>query len=315
MKNMLLFLSLTLSLPLHGNDTENLVDSVVIVNAVSVVKDGTVFTTTGTGFFINNDTIITSNHVVSGSSQISIVNEKSQYGNGVVIGRDIISDLALIKSDLRGTPVKLLLGGSTKRGDEILIIGHPRNFQFTFSSGIIAHTNRKGTNPITGIPYIQTDAVINVGNSGSPVFNKTGEVIGMVQAIVTATGGHEGISLIYPSLNILQSIEKINKSSDKIARYNYIGLHTDCIMPTGPKSNYGTRVSEVMPNSPAYHAGLKKGDIIVMMNMSVVTCENNVMSIANSVKPGNSIVGVYTRDNKHVNFNLIVEEVSLPYEK
>lgn len=309
-----LIVILLLSFSASAGDFQNkeeLVNSVVIVKAVSIVKDGVVVSTTGTGFYIDNNTIITSYHVVENSNRIILENESNMVSIGTLIGRDKISDLAIVRTDRHGSPVILQPKAVNRRGDDILIIGHPRNFYFSFSRGIISHASRKQGNTVTGIPYIQTDAAINIGNSGSPVFNTDGHVIGMVQAIVTSSGGHEGISLIYPTKNIIDSIARINKASDRTARYNHIGVQTECIeaTPERPIGN-GARVTDVSPSSPAWRAGIRHNDIIIMLNMTLVDCKNDVYTIVSSTAPGNTIVGVLTRGDRRESFTVTIEEVS-----
>jgi S1-C subfamily serine protease len=133
----------------------------------------------------------------------------------------------------------------------------------------------------------------------------------MVQAIVTTSGGHEGISLIYPTKNIIDSIARINRASDRTARYNFIGIQSECIDPTPERPDtYGSRVVDVIPGSPAWQAGIRKNDVIMMLNLSLVDCKTDVYSIVTASSPGSVVVGVLSRGDRRESFTLTIDEVT-----
>ena len=178
----------------------------------------------GSGFILSTDGyIMTNHHVVNGASKILILtNDKSSY-EAKLIGSDKRSDLALLKIDADNLPtVKIASGDNVKLGEWVLAIGSPFGFNQTVTAGIVSGKQRKlaGDNYV---PYIQTDVAINPGNSGGPLFNLSGEVIGVNAQIYSRTGGFMGVSFAIPSDTVNDVYYQL-KTKGKVSR-GWLGVY------------------------------------------------------------------------------------------
>ena len=224
----------------------------------------------GSGFILSTDGyIMTNHHVVNGASKILILtNDKSSY-EAKLIGSDKRSDLALLKIDADNLPtVKIASGDNVKLGEWVLAIGSPFGFNQTVTAGIVSGKQRKlaGDNYV---PYIQTDVAINPGNSGGPLFNLSGEVIGVNAQIYSRTGGFMGVSFAIPSDTVNDVYYQL-KTKGKVSR-GWLGVYIQEIddklaKSFGMKKSKGALVSKVLPNSPAEKAKIQQGDVILKFN-------------------------------------------------
>ena len=230
----------------------------------------------GSGFILSTDGyIMTNHHVVNGASKILILtNDKSSY-EAKLIGSDKRSDLALLKIDANNLPtVKIASGDNVKLGEWVLAIGSPFGFNQTVTAGIVSGKQRKlaGDNYV---PYIQTDVAINPGNSGGPLFNLSGEVIGVNAQIYSRTGGFMGVSFAIPSDTVNDVYYQL-KTKGKVSR-GWLGVYIQEIddklaKSFGMKKSKGALVSKVLPNSPAEKAKIQQGDVILKFNNQPITC-------------------------------------------
>jgi serine protease Do len=226
-------------------------------------------TSLGSGFVYDpSGLIITNNHVIEGADEITInFTDGSKLKVTKVLGHDAKTDLALLKVDPDKPLDAVKFGDSSKMrvGDWVMAIGNPFGLGGTVTMGIVSATKRD----INAGPYddfIQTDAAINRGNSGGPLFNMNGEVIGVNTAIISPSGGSIGIGFAVPSNTALQVIEQLKKYGE--TRRGWLGVHVqnlsqDIAADFGLQEPKGALIAEVMPKSPAEKAGLKAGDIIV----------------------------------------------------
>jgi serine protease Do len=229
----------------------------------------------GSGFILSTDGyIMTNHHVVNGASKILILtNDKSSY-EAKLIGSDKRSDLALLKIDANNLPtVKIASGDNVKLGEWVLAIGSPFGFNQTVTAGIVSGKQRKlaGDNYV---PYIQTDVAINPGNSGGPLFNLSGEVIGVNAQIYSRTGGFMGVSFAIPSDTVNDVYYQL-KTKGKVSR-GWLGVYIQEIDDKLAKSfsmkkSKGALVSKVLPNSPAEKAKIQQGDVILKFNNQPIT--------------------------------------------
>ena len=229
----------------------------------------------GSGFILSTDGyIMTNHHVVNGASKILILtNDKSSY-EAKLIGSDKRSDLALLKIDANNLPtVKIASGDNVKLGEWVLAIGSPFGFNQTVTAGIVSGKQRKlaGDNYV---PYIQTDVAINPGNSGGPLFNLSGEVIGVNAQIYSRTGGFMGVSFAIPSDTVNDVYYQL-KTKGKVSR-GWLGVYIQEIddklaKSFGMKKSKGALVSKVLPNSPAEKAKIQQGDVILKFNNQPIT--------------------------------------------
>ncbi|MGA2734588.1 MAG: Do family serine endopeptidase [Syntrophobacteraceae bacterium] len=244
----------------------------------------------GTGIIIDDSGhILTNYHVVGGATDIKVLlaDGRQFTGNSVkTIGTDMKTDLALIQIVEKGPFPHLPLGDSNKMevGQWVVAIGHPRGLDQTVTQGIISAKHRTGiSDPSSYQDYLQTDAAINPGNSGGPLMNLNGEVIGINAAILSESGGFEGLGFAIPS-NIAVHITQELIKNGKVIR-GWLGVSLQNITPElaksfGLSSNKGALVAEVIKGSPADHAGMKQGDVVIAYQGNPV---DDPSSLRNSV--------------------------------
>lgn len=247
----------------------------------------------GTGFFIDaNGIIATNNHVVDGARNVTIILYDGQQVPGEVIWTDPGNDLAIVKvSDIR-VPGVVTIGNSDhiRVGEGIIAIGNPMSAEFagTVTHGIVSAKNRLVQVGGGNFEYIQIDAAINGGNSGGPLFNMKGEVIGINSAKI-AQSGIEGIAFSIP-INVL--MEKIGTNDETRYQTNEpvsIGVAVQDI-PEDLRIQYGVpqgiMIMEVNPGSPAEAAGIQPGDILTSFGSEKVTSTVQLNTIKSRYKPG-----------------------------
>ncbi len=219
----------------------------------------------GSGFVISKDGyVVTNNHVVEDAKEVSIILEDGSKYKARLVGVDAKTDLALLKVDSKKEFAFVKFGDSTKSriGDIIIVAGNPYNLGVSVSSGIIS-SNKRTINQIED--FIQTDAAINKGSSGGPMFNLKGEVIGVSSSLFSPSGGSVGIGFAAPSAIAKPIIDQL-KDRGEVVR-GWIGvsvqdLSEEIVQSLGLKTNKGAFVIEVTKNSPAEIAGILQADII-----------------------------------------------------
>lgn len=230
-------------------------------------------TALGSGFVVNVEKglIITNNHVVSGADDIKVTLHDDTVIPAKLLGSDEKTDIALLQADLKGQKVvQAPLGNSdaVRVGESIFAIGNPFGLGGTVTAGIISARARD----INSGPYddfLQTDASINRGNSGGPLFNMKGEVIGINSAIFSPTGGSVGIGFAIPSnlaKSVMAQLEKYGKT-----RRGWLGVKIQTVTPEiakslGMEKTQGALVASISKDSPAAKAGIKTGDVILKFN-------------------------------------------------
>ena len=209
----------------------------------------------GSGFILSSDGyIMTNHHVVNGADKIKIITNDQTTYEADLIGSDKRSDLALLKVEANNLPVvKIASFDNVKLGEWVLAIGSPFGFNQTVTAGIVSGKQRKlaGDNYV---PYIQTDVAINPGNSGGPLFNLSGEVIGVNAQIYSRTGGFMGVSFAIPSDTVNDVFYQL-KTKGKVSR-GWLGVYIQEIddklaKSFGLKKARGALVSKILPDSPA----------------------------------------------------------------
>ena len=216
----------------------------------------------GSGVIVTNEGhIITNNHVVDQVDEIEVQLSDGRTKKARLVGADSQVDLAVLKIDDPGVkPLKLADSDTVQAGDFVLAIGNPFGFDETVTDGIISSKGRPNRTDAFG-DLLQTNAAINPGNSGGPLINLQGEVIGINVAIISRSGGSQGIGFAIPSNTVRTALESLLKQG-RIIR-GYLGIQT---RPLQPGQNEGVFVDEVIPGSPAAEAQLQKGDIIRKFN-------------------------------------------------
>ncbi len=257
----------------------------------------------GSGFIIDpSGLIVTNNHVIANAEQITVTLSDNTVLQARVVGRDPVSDLALLKVDAKTSLPAASWGDSTKTkvGDWVLAIGNPFGLGGTVTSGIISATARD----IHVGPYddfLQTDASINRGNSGGPMFNLAGEVIGINTAIFSPSGGSIGIGFAVPSALARPIIDQL-KATGKVER-GWIGAQiqpvTDEIAEAiGLDKSHGAMIASIDPASPAAKGKLQPGDVILAYDGKPVDRSRQLPRLVADTPPDKSVKLSIWRDGK-----------------
>src|SRR5213592_5230213 len=232
----------------------------------------------GSGVIVTNEGhIITNNHVVDQVDEIEVQLSDGRSKKARLVGADSQVDLAVLKIDDPGVkPLKLADSDTVQAGDFVLAIGNPFGFEETVTDGIVSSKMRPNRTDAFG-DLLQTNAAINPGNSGGPLINLRGEVIGINTAIISRSGGSQGIGFAIPSNTVKTALESLLKNG-RIIR-GYLGIQA---RPTtqGVAENDGVIVEDVIPNSPASEAKLKRDDVIKKFNGHTV---RNIMELRSLV--------------------------------
>jgi serine protease Do len=225
--------------------------------------------------------IITNNHVVDQVDEIEVQLSDGRTKKAKLIGADAMVDLAVLKIDEPGLkPLKLGDSDSVQVGDFVVAIGNPFGFEETVTDGIISSKGRP--NRVDGFgDYLQTNAAINPGNSGGPLVNLRGEVVGINTAIISRSGGSQGIGFAIPSNSVKTALESL-LTHGKIIR-GYLGIQA---VPTTPgvAESDGVTIGEVIANSPASAAKLRPNDVIKKFNGHTVHNITELRSLVSHVE-------------------------------
>ncbi len=251
----------------------------------------------GSGVIISADGyIVTNNHVVEGADSLKVTIDDGRELIAKVVGRDPQTDIAVIKVDAKDLPAVTF--ADTKKievGDRVLAIGNPFGIGETVTSGIISAKGRQVgiVNDGKGLEnFIQTDAAINPGNSGGALIDIDGRVIGINTAIMSRSGGSQGVGLAVPANLVSQVAEGLVKNG-KVVR-GFLGVNVQNVTPAlaerfGMKSRDGALVADVTPDSPADKAGLQEGDVITALNGEAVADANRLTLAVTAVAPGTKV--------------------------
>src|SRR5438067_3824250 len=236
----------------------------------------------GSGVIVSEEGhIITNNHVVDQVDEIEVQLSDGRTKQARLVGADATVDLAVLKIDEPGLK-SLKFGDSdaVQAGDFVLAVGNPFGFEETVTDGIISSKGRP--NRVDGFgDYLQTNAAINPGNSGGPLVNLRGEIIGINTAIISRSGGSQGIGFAIPSNSVKTALESLLKNG-RIIR-GYLGIQARPTTP-GVAENDGVIVDDVVPNSPASEAKLKRDDVIKKFNGHNVRNITELRSLVSQVE-------------------------------
>ena len=225
--------------------------------------------------------IITNNHVVDQVDEIEVQLSDGRTKKARLVGADAIVDLAVLQVEEPGLkPLKLGDSDLVQAGDFVLAIGNPFGFEETVTDGIISSKGRPNRSDGFG-ELLQTNAAINPGNSGGPLVNLRGEIIGINTAIISRSGGSQGLGFAIPSNSVRMALESLLKQG-RIIR-GYLGIQTRAIPPGAEEPN-GVVVDDVVPGSPAAEANLKKGDVIRKFNGRDVRSFPELRSLVSQVE-------------------------------
>lgn len=270
----------------------------------------------GSGVIISDDGyIVTNNHVVENADEVTVtLNNKKSY-TAKVVGRDPAYDLAVIKIDATGLPF-LLYGNSddVKIGQWVLAIGYPLNLETTVTAGIVSAKSRslglnKSTKANSAVEsFIQTDAAVNMGNSGGALINTNGQLIGINSAIASPTGYYSGYSYAIPVNIVKKVVDDMIKYGTVQRAYLGVTYASDAISDEqkkeeGIKDGNGVYVTGIAKGGAAEAAGIKKGDFITKINGVGVYSSAEMVEQVTRYKPSDKITITYERDGKEFTTN------------
>jgi serine protease Do len=271
----------------------------------------------GSGILISPDGyIVTNNHVVDGAVDINVTLNDRRILPAKLVGTDPLTDLAVIKvagTNLPNAP----WGDSTalRPGQTVLAFGNPFGFRFTVTRGIVSGLNRP--NPFSRDrrqpgSFIQTDAAINHGNSGGPLVNARGEVIGINTFLISSSDSFSGMGFAIPTQIVRPTVEALIR--DGKVKHGYMGIGISDVTPENAKffhvdNSEGALVSQVEAGSPAAKAGLKVGDVITELDGQKVSDASQLQIEVGQKHPGSAIKLQVLRDGKSVSVPVTLEEM------
>lgn len=255
--------------------------------------------------------ILTNNHVINEADDIIVALADQRETPAKVIGTDPETDLAVLKIEMSDLPSTDWSDSKTiKIGDIVLAIGNPFGLGQTVSQGIISAT-RRDLRLSTYEGFIQTDAAINVGNSGGALINTRGELVGISTALISSDGGSEGLGFAIPS-NLAKFVMTSIINNGRVIR-GWMGIESTALSNELAEAfnlsiGSGILISGVTKDGPAQRVGLKRGDIILRINDMITYDARRVMNNVAKLKPGSKVTIVVLRDNKEMSFELEVGE-------
>lgn len=261
-------------------------------------------TSMGSGFIISPDGyVLTNHHVVDGADTVTVKLSDRRELVAKVVGSDQQYDVALLKIEASNLPsIRLGDSNSLKPGQWVVAIGSPFGLDHSVTAGIVSATGR--SNPYADqryVPFIQTDVAINQGNSGGPLLNTRGEVVGINSQIFSASGGYMGISFAIPIDLAMSAVEQLKKTG-KVSR-GQLGVQVGAITADSAKGfglpdTRGALVNDVVSGSAAEKAGLEAGDVIRSVNGSEIATSSDLPPRIGAMAPGTQVKLGILRDGK-----------------
>ncbi|HEU4669705.1 MAG TPA: DegQ family serine endoprotease [Dyella sp.] len=267
----------------------------------------------GSGFIISGDGyILTNNHVVDHADAVTVRLQDRRTLTAKVVGTDPQYDIALLKVDVPGKLPTVHIGESQslKPGQWVLAIGSPFGFDYTVTQGIVSAIGRNlgsGDQPYTS--FIQTDVPINRGNSGGPLFNLQGQVVGINSQIYSNTGGYQGVAFSIPIDVAMNAVEQL-KTKGFVTRGQLgvmvQGISDDMVKVYKLDRGAGAAVTQVSPDSGAEKAGIEPGDIILKYDGQEIDQPGDLPPLVGLTKPGTKVPLEILRDGKHKTLEVTV---------
>lgn len=265
----------------------------------------------GSGFIISSDGyILTSAHVIKDADEIVVRLNDHREKPAQLVGTDDRTDVALLKVDAAGLPaVEIGNSDELQVGEWVLAIGSPFGLEHTATQGIVSALGRNLPSD-TYVPFIQTDVAVNPGNSGGPLFNTQGQVVGINAQIYTRTGGYMGLSFAIPIRVAMQAADQL-KTQGYVTR-GWLGVviqpvTQDLAQSFGLDRPRGALIARVVPKSPAAKAGLKAGDIILQYGKTSIERSGELPPVVGSTAIGTAVPVKVLRDGKPRQVEVTIE--------
>ena len=268
----------------------------------------------GSGVIVSEDGyIVTNNHVIEKAQEIKVLLSNKRDYKAKLIGADPKTDIAVIKIEAKGLAA-LSWGDSTKLrvGEIVFAIGNPFGLNQTVTMGVIGAVGRANVGIADYEDFIQTDAAINPGNSGGALINARGELIGINTAIVSRTGGYQGIGFAVPSGMAKQVMESLIKYKKVVRGWLGVSIQevtSDLAEEFGVKDLKGALISGVMKGSPAEKAGLKQGDVILKFNGKDVEDTGHLRNMVSQSPIGTKVTVKVFRAKKEIDVEVVIAEL------
>jgi serine protease Do len=268
----------------------------------------------GSGVIVSEDGyIVTNNHVIEKAQEIKVLLSNKKDYKAKLIGADPKTDIAVIKIEAKGLTA-LPWGDSNKLrvGEIVFAIGNPFGLNQTVTMGVIGAVGRANVGIADYEDFIQTDAAINPGNSGGALINARGELIGINTAILSRTGGYQGIGFAVPSSMARQVIDSLVKYKKVVRGWLGVSIQevtSDLAEEFGVKDLKGALVSGVMKGSPAEKAGIKQGDVILQYNGKVVEDTGHLRNMVSQTPIGTRVKAKLLRQKKEVEVEVVIAEL------
>jgi len=277
-------------------------------------EGGAQITSLGSGFIISPDgVVVTNNHVIESADAIEVILQNGQRLEATVVGRDPATDIAVLRVHARAPLPHVDMGDSdtARVGDIVLAIGNPFGLGGSLSVGVVSARNR---NIDAGRydDFIQTDAAINRGNSGGPLFNTDGEVIGVNTAIVSPTGGSVGVGFATPTSIVRPVVDQIIRYGE--TRRGWLGVRLANLSRAaadraGYEGSSGAVVTRITANGPAADAGLRSGDVVTRFNGRDVADSRALTRMVGEAQVGTSVTIDIVRDGRRMQITVNIERL------
>jgi len=268
----------------------------------------------GSGVIVSQDGyIVTNNHVVEGADEITVVLSGKEEYKGKVVGADPRSEVAVVKIDAKGLPaVAWADSDKIRAGELVMAVGSPFGLNRTVTVGIVSAIGRANIGITDYEDFIQTDAAINPGNSGGALVDMKGELVGINTAIVSQSGGYQGVGFAVPSNMVRQVMDSLIKTG-KVVR-GWLGVSVQDLTPELAKQFKtggvgGALVAEVVKDSPARKAGIKQGDVITEFDGKAISDSGHLRNAVASMPAGSKVDITLIRDNKEMSIAAAIGEL------
>ena len=274
-------------------------------------------TSMGSGFIISADGyVLTNHHVVDGADEVKVTLPDRRELTAKVVGSDQQYDVALLKVEAKGLPtVRIGNSATLKPGQWVVAIGSPLGLDHSVTAGIVSAVGRSASAEQRYVPFIQTDVAINQGNSGGPLLNTRGEVVGINSQIFSVSGGYMGISFAIPIDLAMGAVEQL-KSTGKVSRamlgVSMQNIGPDEVKALGLQDANGALVVTVEPSSGAAKAGIVPGDVITAFNGRKVGTREELPPLVGPLGAGSKAVVTVFREGKSRDIDVILSALQEP---